>query len=271
MLWQTDESGEICLSRDARTNSILPILTHWSSQASEIKLIPPPVFDKVTDLINTRLVNSLPISKIDIGLYGDALHLLLMHDQWERVGDSTADNSSKEKISQHLSELLSRSMELCRASIACKSGPVVSLAWESEWTEFEEMVRTGVYAPHHPVIRRLPYFRQDRIAERSKVRTRAAADQQRRQEDAEVLDYLTSQSGTVGVTCNKYKTKHRALTPGIFTVFCAGCGMCEAFEIMMCAESPLTPFRMFAHRAWRKSDFDALKKFQGDGVWQDCV
>ena len=82
---------------------------------------------------------------------------------------------------------------------------------------------------------------------------------------------LRDQSKMMGETCNKYKSRQRAITPGPFTVFCRGCGVCEAFEMMPIAESPLTAFRMFAHRAWRTDDHEVLRHFEEDGIWNDCI
>jgi hypothetical protein len=82
---------------------------------------------------------------------------------------------------------------------------------------------------------------------------------------------LAEQSQRMGVTCNKNKEKHRALTPGLEITNCGGCGACEAFDLMPFAESPVTAFRMFAHRAWRESDRKAKKKWEEEGVWEDCL
>lgn len=119
------------------------------------------------------------------------------------------------------------------------------------------MVRTGVFAPQHAVFQTLPHFKQDYHNEQ--VRLKAAAKSvQKTAERTDAVAKLTEQAKLMGLSCSKSKTSHRALTPGIFTVFCAGCGKCVLFEMMDHAECPLTPFRIFSHRAWRPVDREAF-------------
>ena len=34
-------------------------------------------------------------------------------------------------------------------------------------------------------------------------------------------------------------------------------------------ESPATAFRMFAHRAWTRQDFETFRRWRSEGVWKD--
>jgi len=134
-------------------------------------------------------------------------------------------------------------------------------------TEFEQFVRSCSYSPCHPIIRTFPRFKYDHLAEQSKTRR----DLKKAAEAAAVANQLRTESERLGKTCNKYKTRQRALTPGLFTVFCGGCGVCLSFEMMPVCESPVTAFRTFAHRAWRRDDFATFQEFTDTGKWNDSI
>ena len=133
------------------------------------------------------------------------------------------------------------------------------------------MIKTGIYAPTHPVIRTFPYFRQDYLSNMSRTSRRNKETNKQNDAREEAMHLLRVQSERMGATCNKYKAKHRALTPGLFTVFCGSCGVCEAVELMPSFESPATAFRMFAHRAWRSDDYLVKRDHEELNIWADCM
>ena len=96
-------------------------------------------------------------------------------------------------------------------------------------------------------------------------------DKTKDEEKAAAVQTLSEEVKRTGVTCNKYKERHSALTPGLFTVFCLHCKLCVAFELMENTESPGTAFRMFAHRAWTCQDFKILRRWKQDGIWEDTA
>jgi hypothetical protein len=248
---------------DVTKSANVRVLKHWASGAPEIKLLPPQLFDIVDGVTQNGILSETAAGEVTN--HSDCLYCLLKESgvtndmkNLLRVCLTRARNCLKAKGASH--------GVLSKAHLERSGG--VTRAWKNVFIDsFDEMVRTGAFAPGHEVIRQLPDFRQDHLAETSKGRTRRAAKQER----ASVLEELRKQAAITGVTCNKYKTKHRALTPGLFTVFCGGCGICEAFEMMPDAESPLTAFRMFAHRAWVSQEHEAYKLWKETGVWTDPV
>jgi hypothetical protein len=171
-----------------------------------------------------------------IVMFGDALHDLIVYDC---VENQHSDVVQEGKVSRDLVALLKLCLRVARASLRStsrvESGQSVTQPFDRRLhyrNDFEEFIRTGVYAPSHPVIRTFPYFRQDYLAHMDSSRRRKAGQEQK----CEAAEILRKQSERMGQTCNKYKTRQRALTPGLFTVFCGGCGVCEAFEMMPIAE-----------------------------------
>jgi hypothetical protein len=203
-----------------------------------------------------------------IALYADGLHSLVVYDRL--VNPLLAEQG---KLSSELLSLLKTSLRIAQSSLRSKSfvqGQPVTKPFDRKshfQTDFEEMVKTGIYAPTHPVMRTFPYFRQDYLAGMSQTRRTKKQSVERE----EAVHLLRVQSERMGATCNKYKARQRALTPGLFTVFCGSCGVCEAVELMPAFESPVTAFRMFAHRAWRADDYLVLAQYEEFGVWADCV
>ena len=61
------------------------------------------------------------------------------------------------------------------------------------------------------------------------------------------------------------------LLPGLFTIFCLRCCVCVGFELMDNPESPATPFKIFAQRAWTQADFDIREQWLRHGIWEDTV
>jgi hypothetical protein len=250
------------IALDIAKSANIRLLKHWASGAPEVKLVPPRLFDVVREVAQTGLLSAT--ASHEITNHSDCLYCLLKEGQNKEHMKSLllvclerASNCLKAKGGQ--GKMSGRQLETAGGA---------TRAWKNVFIDgFDEMVRTGTYAPHHPVIRQLPDFRQDYLAEVSKKRSRVVAKEDR----TRVLDELRKQAEITGMGCNKYKTKHRALTPGLFTVFCGGCGICEAFEMMPDAESPLTAFRMFAHRAWVTQEHNAYTTWKRIGVWDDPV
>ena len=83
----------------------------------------------------------------------------------------------------------------------------------ADMSPVEQMLRTGVWAPHNPVIRTLPTFQSDRVNALATARRHDKQNLERIQALAE----LRAESRRRGVSCNKYKDKRGALTSGLFT------------------------------------------------------
>lgn len=266
-----DGSRSFTLLDSGNDKLLRRVLAHWGCPDPELKFIPPPVFKIVQDIIDREGLYSSPTETGTemvhrISMYADGLHSLIMYDN--RVHPDLAQEG---KLSPALVALLQRSLGIARSSLKANSyvqGESVTKPYISIFaTAFEEMVRTGIYAPCHPVMRTFPYFRQDYLAGMSQ--SRRTNKQSSAKLEAQRL--LREQSQRMGATCNKYKTKQRALTPGLFTVFCGRCCVCEAVELMPRFESPITAFRMFAHRAWRTDDHAVLDFYREKAVWLDCM
>jgi hypothetical protein len=170
-------------------------------------------------------------------------------------------------LSPNVLALLQQSLTLSREclrgnNIACN----MSLPYKAPpQHEFETFLRTGTWAPHNSVMRTLPWFRRDYENYVIRVRRTNVKDKERE----EVMRTLREETKRTGVTCNKYKEKNCALTPGLFTVFCLHCKICVAWELMEDTESPATAFRMFALRAWTRQDFETLRRWRSKSVWKD--
>jgi hypothetical protein len=235
------KSGSVFLRHEC--HDIRRVLQHFSAPDPEIKLIPQILMDSMKVIVSSKgkLPDARGMEKINT--YGDGVYALFKHDAKQHPAERSAG-----MISEAMLKLLTIScslVEACKASD--DTAQPVGKFWYSSLPPFEEMVRSGAFAGNdHPIIRSLPFFRQDYLLLQAARRTGQKKDAAK----VEAMKELSDQTLLLGATCHKYKTRYRALTPGLFTVFCAGCGMCEAFEMMPCAESPLTAFRMFAHRAW---------------------
>lgn len=189
---------------------------------------------------------------------------LFRHD----IHNLRQEHVSSEQVSENLLLLLNVMLTKARASLAGKSS-VVTEPWVCDMPPFENMLRTGAWAPMHPAFRRLPYFTYDH-QNRQQV-LRYAKNKQ--EELAHMRSELSKQSVRMGATCNKYKTKKTSLTSGVFTIFCNRCGIIEYFELMCTPESPATPARAFFHRVWRDADAAALNDWLASGktVFRDSV
>lgn len=249
------------------------VLAHWGCPDPELKFICPPVFKTVQSIIDAdgKIDSSLTQR---ISLFADGLSSLIEYD-----GRTHPELAKEGKLSSQLVSLLRVSLQIAKSSIRNKTecrkdsnGERISVTQpyirSSHFqTEFEEFVRTGVYSPKHPAMRTFPYFQQDYLAGMSQTRRRNMRDAVK----AEAQHLLRVQSERFGANCNKYKVRTRALTPGLFTVFCGPCGVCEYVELMPRFESPVIAFRVFAHRAWREDDHSVIKQFEEHALWDDCM
>lgn len=246
---------------------------HWGSGAAEVVLIPERIFSAVEDVIQTRFVSAS--SSQQIAMFSDLLIRLF------KLPVSKSSRDGRECVSDELVALLVFSLQRARNCLMAVGGTAACSAVQLErtgastpWTNCfidptDEFVRTGIWASlDHPVIRKFDFqFRQDLLAQRSKKQSRKDADRA----EQKLLDQLMEESERMGALCNKYKSKKRSLSPGLFTVYCGGCGICEFFELLPEAESPLTVFRTFAHRAWTTQELEAYKTWQNTGTWIDPV
>jgi hypothetical protein len=255
-----DDENEGMVKLVPGLGAIRHVLAHYSSSAPDLQLINPLTIDVVAKICESR---ELPEGR-DLELlstYAEGVHQLLKHD---------AATAKKGKISKRLQKLLSMSLGVARAGLRGVH-PCVTKPWRDDMSPFERMVRTGTYTTTlHRVIRTLPPFHSDYINEMARLRSARASslDKDALEKINVALAESTEQAKSLG-GCTKFKTSHRALTPGIFTVFCGGCGVCELFELMDHAECPLTPFRIFAHRAWRPKDLEAHDTTED--AWLDSI
>ena len=261
---------------DGAYKLIRRVLAHWGCPDPELKFISPPVFKAVQRIIDAGGKFDSELMQ-PINLYADGLNSLIEYDG--RVHPKLAEEG---QLSPQLVSLLKRSLCIAQSSIRDKSklrsgsvdctGDPVAVTEpyirSSHFdTELEEFVKTGVFSPNHPAMRTFPYFREDYLACMSQTRRTSKRCAER--ESAQHL--LRVQSEKFGANCNKYKARTRALTPGLFTVFCGSCGVCEYVELMPRFESPVIAFRVFAHRAWREDDHRVMKQFETYGLWDDCM
>lgn len=199
-------SGMVRLLPALRT--IYHTLLHWSSaNALEVKLLPPRLFHIVSDMIQS---SRYPCGSDmeSIALHGLGIMELIRYD---------CKISSGAQISATLKCLLIKVLKLAQV---CTGEGVPNLAKpfvsDTTMSAFEIMIRSGTFTTRsHRVVRTLPAFHADKV--NLKAREQFAKRRAAEKEDEE----------TEG--CTKYKTSHRALTPGLFLCFCAGCGICEVY------------------------------------------
>lgn len=239
------------------------VLGHWASPAPEIIMTTVKSMPIVHAMVTERNVPSSRDLAILMDSSGGIVDLL-DHDR--------TCSREKGKISVQLQNLLKVSLRVAQAGLKGEGFKSVPWAWVGEyaWTEFEQMVRTGTYAPSHPVIRRIPMFHQDYLLEMARKRPPSKRVQELIGAKKAANEELIEQAAVSGASCTKFlDNMKRALTPGIFTIFCASCGTCEAFELMDHCESTRTPFELFMYRAWLPAEHGSYKKWLDTGVWQD--
>jgi len=245
----------------------------------EIKFIPPVVFPLIRQMVQDGLVPNSPVRTQVIQYARGVSHLMELDSFLNPAAAQTG------KLSDDLRNLLSVTLRLAEATLLLKA-PVVRedlgkphqltskpyCPSNPKATPFEVMIRTGSWFPGNPVIRTLPYFMADYLAQmarKSKSCRKAPADRTAAMNKA--IEEHMQRIQMEGTLCTKYKTSFRALTPGIFAVFCVRCGVCVGFEMMSHAESTLVPFRIFCHRMWTKEDADVWKIYQDTGEWKDWM
>lgn len=234
----------ICTSQDGQqwasldiSDDLRKIWRHWASGAPELVFLPTPVFEAVSTLLSGGELTEQ--QRHQISVYSHGVHLLMLQDESHRG------------VSDSLKALLADSLRIAmRCLVAEVHVPSKEYSTSTKYSPFETMIREGVWAPSHPVTTLLPTYKADILNSIQNEKRRNIKQSERAQADKEATDLLVEQHKLRGVTCVKYKTRYRSLSPGLFTVFCLGCGICEAWEMMKCAESPATFFRMLAHRFW---------------------
>jgi hypothetical protein len=258
-------------------SKFLPLLRHWASGAPEIVLLPVATFSAVSEIIRTAKVS--PASAMIVGLHSPLLQILIDLPLSNRFTGSDRGRR-KVGVTPELTTLLKFCLKRAQnclkacggAGADCSAAQLhrkgASNPWQNPFQDSEdEFFRTGIWASSdHPVVRTIPKMRHDLLAAQSKEKYRKKVHQDER----EHLDKLVKECEIMGSTCNKYKAKVRSLTPGLFTVYCGGCGVCEYFELLEEAESPATVFRTFVHRAWTDPELEAYRKWEkGEGEWVD--
>ena len=188
--------------------TIMHPLLHWSSaNALEVMLLPPRLFHIVSAMIQS---SRYPCGSDmeSIALHGLGIMELIRYD---------SKISSGVQISATLKCLLTKVLKLAQACTGV-GAPNLAKPFVSDISKgaFEIMVRSGTFTTHsHRVVRTLPAFHVDNknLKARERAAKRKAADEEGEETEG----------------CTKYKTSHRALTPGLFLCFCAGCGICEVY------------------------------------------
>ena len=219
----TARPGMVVLTDDLEL--IQHCLQHWSSTASEIKLVAPPIIDVVQHLCETRKIpsgcNSLLVQ------HSPGVAKLLEYD-----AKMHPQSASKGLISENLCHLLARSLGLSRAALKGETDCITTPFEQPEMTSFELMVRSGTFTSEdHLVVRELPGFFVDYNLEKHRKRgasaSGSASSESRKREKNEIkMNEVHERAVKLGA-CTKFKTSHRALTPGIFTSYCGGCYICE--------------------------------------------
>ena len=209
---------------------ILHPLQHWTSTAPEIKLISAPAITMVQQLCDKGKIPS-GCNKVLVE-HAPGVAKLLQYDARQHPEDA-----KQGRISRDLRALLTMSLGLSRAALKGASDCVTTPFEQPKMTKFEVMVRSATWTSEdHPNIRQLQGFRLDHDNERSRKNSasasastggkKKAASLQRSKEQ---LDEAHDKAEKLGA-CTKFKTSHRALTPGIFLSFCGRCYICEVGE-----------------------------------------
>jgi hypothetical protein len=249
--------------------------------------MPPVIFPLVRKIVEEGLVpvgeDLVRIIKFSSGVYTLIRIDSVLFPQSSEKGPTGGNHHPQ--VSDELRYLLKTSLALAEVALLCKA-PVVrndigephtltSKPYQPsnpQASAFEVMVRTGSWFPGHPVIRTLPSFLPDYLAGMS--RTSKSVQEKAAKRMAELQEATTKHIERInmeGKLCTKHPTSFRALTPGIFAIFCAKCRFCLGFEMMSHAESTLIPFRIFCHRMWRREDVMMWENYKENGVWKDWL
>ena len=231
----------------------MQVIAHWSSPAPELKLLPAKVIPVVERVCMSGCI-SLDDHNI-ILTHSAGLVRLIQYDEVVQqrkgngLGQSLGAEHASRPVSAELLALLKVMLQKARAGLTGKSR-VTTVPWSTSLQPMEDMLRTGTYAPHHPVFRSLPFFKYDYLNKQQVERYALNKEEELRNMRAE----RTALSQRMGSTCNKLKTKQKVLSSGVFTILCNRCGIIEYFELMCQPESPATPARALFHRIWRPAD-----------------
>ena len=246
----------------ASKKELLPVLFHWSTPAPELVLLPVRVIPAVSALLTSKRLGA-EIDPVYISSHAPGIHRLLKCDIcWSTIG---TDNTPT--LSTAGENLLARMLRVCLQSMQGSVNAATRPYTNPFDNPFHDMIHTCSWAPHHPVVRLLPEFRRDRENFLSTTRRHMQEDDSWTQA---ATTTLRQEAVVKGVTCNKYKERRgQHLTPGLFTVFCARCRVCVAFQLMKHVESPETPWRFFAHRRWTDADHHMVVEHERTGTWFD--
>lgn len=254
---------------DPDVNAIRHVIAHWGCADPELRLIPPSVFFEVEQLVASSSIAELGKSLSTIELYADGLHMLMKYDSNINPG-----LACQGMISPNLATLLTRSLAVAKQGLKAVTSDLdkecITKPYENPFQgkEFEEMARTGSWFPKHPVIRLFPWFWYDNVAMEGRLARKLTKETQHKEE---VLKQRKEDAESYGITCRKHTCSNHGLVPGMFTVFCGGCGACEGFEIMPIAESPATAFQIFTQRAWVDADYVKQEWYNADKIWADII
>ena len=255
---------------------ILPLLLHWSSTAPETVVIPAPLIPVVDRILAAQnglaTEDLLAVSHCSQILF----NLFKFCNQPHPTGHSQehGDNDQDPPVMSMVPSLRALLIEMitrCKLCFKSQSGPSKTKGWPRQHdhppvSAFEDMVRTGSYYPHNPVIRTLSTFKHDHLNQMA----RQKYSEQNQAARAQALQELQALSALRGVQCNKKKDHHsKRVTPGLFTAFCCGCSMCVGFDLMDNVESPKTLFLVVALRAWTSKQKKAHETWLRDGHWED--
>mmetsp|Transcript_17898 Transcript_17898/g.43846 ORF Transcript_17898/g.43846 Transcript_17898/m.43846 type:complete len:239 (-) Transcript_17898:61-777(-) len=225
----------------------------------------------VSAMIATKQVTRTQLGQIS--RFSEGIRLLVQNDDRVR-----SDDAGVVHLSDTLVALLSASVDVAQAALRGEKGRCESRPWPKESPKigsdgdlssiresYEDVVRSASWFPSNPVFRTLPWSKHDRANELAASRRKG-----KKSDAAEAaVTFLQGEQVKKGFACNKYKEKNSKLTPGLYTVFCLGCSVCIGFELMDDPESPATPFRIFAQRAF--TDFKIRERWLRHAVWEDTL
>lgn len=243
----------VCMYTPIKTNLklyiCLQVIAHWSSPAPELKLLPAKLIPVVQNICSQQCVDPKELSAIHT--HSSGLGKLILYDKTFQAGNRGTSEAGNGCVSlcDKTVALLKTVLQKAQAGLTGKS-TVTTKPRQSNWQPTEDMIRTGTFAPSHPVFRSLPFFKYDYL-NRQQVERYA-----RNKEEALKSIYAerAAISQRLGSTCNKHKTRQNVLSSGVFTILCNNCGLIEYFELMCKPESPATPARALFHRKWRPND-----------------
>ena len=173
----------------------LSLIYHWSTPAPEIVFLPPRLVPSILDVLQNRCITVTQRDLIDT--FSPELHQLLKHKQCWSGGANENGILSDSALALLQESLKCVQRSLRSSTLDIQTRPV---AVRAAMSPVEQMLRTGVWAPHNPVIRTLPTFQRDRVNSLAMARRHDKRDMEKNQALAE----LRAESRRRGVSCNKY-------------------------------------------------------------------